>query len=53
MMNEKEFTEVETAGFNLDFYAGQFGTALYDEKEAKKAKRKLLKVQEKYLGDRR
>ena len=49
-MTEKEFVEVESAGWNHGFYAGQFGTDLYDEKEVKKAKKKLLKVQAKYLG---
>ena len=49
-MTEKEFVEIESAGWNHGFYAGQFGTALYDDNEVKKAKKKLLKVQEKYLG---
>ena len=49
-MKEAEFVEVESAGWNHGFYAGQFGTALYNEKEVKKAKKKLLKVQKKYLN---
>lgn len=48
-MKEKDFVEIESAGFELGFYAGLFGTDRYDGKAVKKAKRKLLRLQKRYL----
>ena len=43
-MKESEFDEIEFAGWELGFHVGLFGTERYNEKEQKKAKRKMLRL---------
>ena len=48
-MKTKDFEEIVNAAFNLGFQAGLWPSKKYDKKEQKKAKRKLLKLQQRHL----
>lgn len=48
-MKTKDFEDIVNAAFNLGFYAGLWPSEKYDEKAQKRAKRKLLKLQQRHL----
>ena len=49
-MKTKDFEEIVNASFNLGFQAGAWPSNRYDKEAQEKAKRKLLKLQQRYIG---
>ena len=50
IMKTKDFEEIVNASFNLGFQAGAWPSNRYDKEAQEKAKRKLLKLQQRYIG---